>query len=167
MFHTPSGAWLWLQSLEQMCERSCFGRKDQDTAYQAGKRKLLYLKKENHGYNTMHIPSQWAAFRAQWIHRLITPSTAKWKNYVLSGLENTRSGWSLGEHAIFSNIPINELQVSSTWKAFIKTARKPRPTLKPPSRIEDFAAQPVFSICTAKLSSLPPPLRNFLKPESA
>ena len=61
MFHTPSGT--WLQSLEEMCERFCFGRKDQDTAYQAGKRKLLYLKKENHGYNAMHIPSQWAAIQ--------------------------------------------------------------------------------------------------------
>lgn len=108
--------------------------------YSAGKRNLLYLQKENHGYNAMHIPSQWAAFRAQWARRLADPGPATWKAYVLAGLDNNPAGWSLGPYTVFSYISTNNLPISKCWKAIIETTRK---LGYRPSKT-DSLAQPLF-----------------------
>ena len=83
--------------------------------------------------------------------------------YVLNGLENTRSGWCLNLHAIFSNIGMIKLKVSPTWKAIIKTVRELRPALLKTTRLEHFAAQPIFfnPICTPSLTS--PTFAKFTK----
>jgi hypothetical protein len=122
-FHTPDGP--WLKGLETLYERFCFGRTlAASHKYQAGKRKLLYLKKENQGYNAMHLPSQWSAFRAQWTHRLALPSPSKWKNYVLAGLDSNREGWHLGIQNIFNPIPVNHFPLSPMWREIIRTTRE-------------------------------------------
>ena len=122
-FYSPGAK--WLDGLERIYEKYCFNKTLSETdRYIAGKRKLLYLPKDKHGYGAMHIPSQWTAFLGQWVSRLASPSVTKWKAFVLAGLEDNRNGWSLGvQAAISTTIPINHIRVSNRWKQILIAAR--------------------------------------------